>query len=181
MVDEVLTTGERLSVGVADDEAPPIQLGAATRACARARAGGEEIGHDGPTKSVANRWPLPVPGLGFLDLRRKLEQQVLLAEPTDKLHADWQARVGPRERQADSRLAGNVLQRREWNVIDEGQPALHHIGLLKVDRANLHRWRCEHRRNPGVVRLLPFRDLPREACKLAQQSWYCAAVTVLPN
>ena len=27
MVDEVLTTGERLSVGVADDEAPPIQLG----------------------------------------------------------------------------------------------------------------------------------------------------------
>ena len=27
MVDEVLTTGERLSVGVADDKAPPIQLG----------------------------------------------------------------------------------------------------------------------------------------------------------
>jgi hypothetical protein len=27
MVDEVLTTGERLSVGVADDQAPPIQLG----------------------------------------------------------------------------------------------------------------------------------------------------------
>jgi hypothetical protein len=36
---------------------------------------------------------LLAPGLGLLDLCRKLEQEVLLAEAADKLHSDWQARL----------------------------------------------------------------------------------------
>src|SRR5262249_34815858 len=113
--------------------------------------------------SAVNRRPILAPGLGLLDLRRKLEQQVLLAEAADKLHADRQARLRPGKRQTDRRLAGNVLQRRERNVFDDRRPALHQISLLEVDRPDLHRRRCEHRRDPGVVSLLPCGDLPREA------------------
>ena len=102
-------------------------------------------------------------------------------QAADKLHADWQARLRKGKRQANRRLASDVLQRREGNVIGDRRPTLHQIGLLEVDRADLHRRRCEDGRDPGVVRLLPsatWRDTP---CKLAQQSWYCAAVMVLPN
>src|SRR5262249_10647901 len=110
-------------------------------------------------ESAVNRRPRLVPGLGLLDLRRELEQQVLLAEAADKLYADRQARLRAGKRQADRWLAGNVLQRRERNIIGDRHPNLHQIGLLEVERANLHRRCREDRRNPSVVRSLPRGDL----------------------
>jgi hypothetical protein len=62
--------------------------------------------------SAVNRQSL-APRLSPLDLGGELKQQVLLAEATDKLYADWQARLRPGEWQADGRLAGHVLPRRE--------------------------------------------------------------------
>jgi hypothetical protein len=47
---------------------------------------------------AVNRRPLLVPGLGLLDLCRKLEQQVLVAEAAYKLHANRQTRLRPGER-----------------------------------------------------------------------------------
>ena len=47
--------------------------------------------------SAVDRRPLLGPELGLLDLRRKLEQRVLLAEAADKLHANRQARLRPSE------------------------------------------------------------------------------------
>jgi hypothetical protein len=38
--------------------------------------------------SAVDWGPLPIPGLSLFDLRRKLEQQVLLAEAADKLYSD---------------------------------------------------------------------------------------------
>jgi hypothetical protein len=61
------------------------------------------IGH----RLSVNLRSLLVPGLGLLDLRGKLEQQVFLSEAADKLYADRQARLRPGERQADTRLAAS--------------------------------------------------------------------------
>jgi hypothetical protein len=59
-----------------------------------------------------------------LDLGRKLKQQVLFAEATDKLYADWQARLRPGEWQADGRLAGHVLHARERNIAQDRRKPL---------------------------------------------------------
>jgi hypothetical protein len=52
------------------------------------------IGH----RLSVNWRSLIAPGLGLLDLRRKLEKQVLLAKPPHKLCANRQTRLRPRER-----------------------------------------------------------------------------------
>src|ERR1700704_5484554 len=68
---------------------------------------------------AVNRRSLLAPRLSPLDLGRKLKQQVLFAEATDKLYADWQARLRPGEWQADGRLAGHVLHARERNIVQD--------------------------------------------------------------
>ena len=40
--------------------------------------------------STVDRRPLLAPWLGFLNLRRKLKEQMLLTKAADKLHANWQ-------------------------------------------------------------------------------------------
>ncbi len=57
---------------------------------------------------------------------------MLFAEAADELHADRQARLRPGERQADRRLAGNVLQCREWNVTGDRRPCFRQIGLKEI-------------------------------------------------
>src|SRR6516165_1580986 len=68
------------------------------------------------TSSTVNRRSVLAPRLSPLDLGRKLKQHVLFAEAADKLHADWQTRLRPGERQADGWLACHVLPRRERNI-----------------------------------------------------------------
>jgi hypothetical protein len=108
---------------------------------------------------AVNRRSLLAPRLSPLDLGRKLKQQVLFAEATDKLYADWQARLRPGEWQADGRLAGHVLHARERNIAQDRRKAPHDVSLVEVERTNFQ-WRSpKHRRDPGVVVLLPSRDL----------------------
>jgi adenylate cyclase len=62
-------------------------------------------------------------------------------------------------------VAGHVLQCRKWTVRRDRRPGLLQIGFLQVNRANLHRRRCKHRRDPSVIR--PAAMPPLGATQLA--------------
>jgi hypothetical protein len=56
----------------------------------RAQSGGWAYERALHVASTVDRRPLLAPGLGFLNLRRKLKEQMLLTKAADKLHANWQ-------------------------------------------------------------------------------------------
>src|SRR5215510_4607607 len=72
--------------------------------------------------SRVDRRTAVAPGPGLLQLAGEADQDVLAPPGRDELHADRELRGAPVQRQRDRRLAGQVLDRSEWNERQELVP-----------------------------------------------------------
>src|SRR5215472_16437252 len=127
---------------------------------------------DSKFKSHCDRWLAIEPRPRLFELRCQAKQRRLVSVTRDELNRDRESTrgalrrgVGPRQRQDDRRLAGQVEAHREGREVKDAAPIFmdvvhHHVDPPELRRQRRERW-CEE----DVIGRVKRRHLPAEAVR----------------